>query len=224
MINEDLDSLFEDWKVQMEANGEPNFCTDGVIRQLGKEEVHWLLAKRKVVFLLKEPWSSNLTDIREWSGQMDPTAPEGFYDRISAWLYGINKATPTSYPDLETAFYPKIQLKALRNYAHAFVHIKKCRGENKAYDSEIYNYAQQYKDFLKEQLEILEPNIVVCCGQISFRVVDEVLYDQQLIEVNDWIFVHTQSKTIFINAFEPTASKKNYQMYDWMMERLIKTL
>ena len=224
MVNEELDTLFEGWKSQMEEDGYKGFCADGIIRQLGKEEAHWLLAKRKVVFLLKEPWSEDQTDIRDWSGQMDETAPERFYNRIAAWLYGINKATENTYPDIETAFYPKIQLKALRNYAHAFVNIKKCVGEKRSFDSEIYNFAVQYKDYLKEQLEILEPTIVVCCGPITFRVVDEVLYKNQLMEINDWIFVNTKDKTVFINAFEPTASKNNYQMYDWMMERLIKTL
>ncbi|HJD91507.1 MULTISPECIES: hypothetical protein [Bacteroides] len=225
MVNEELDVLFNEWKAQMETDGHKNFCADGLIRQLGKEELTWMNAERKVVFLLKEPFNKELHDIRDWSGKMeDMNIPDLFYSRIAAWLYGIQKATSTEYPSLETAFFSKIQLKSLRTYPHAFVNIKKSAPEARTYDSEIYNMGMKYKDFLKEQLEILEGNIVVCCGPITFRVAQEVIYDNRLTEINDWVYVDTRTKTLFINAFEPTASKNNRQMYDWMMEKLIQVL
>ena len=117
MVNEELDELFAEWKEQMEADGHKGFCADGLIHQKGKEEISWITANRRVVFLLKESWNSDGGDIREWSGTLNEETPHGlFYNRISAWLYGINKATSNAYPPIESAFFPKIQLKALRNY------------------------------------------------------------------------------------------------------------
>jgi hypothetical protein len=45
------------------------------------------------------------------------------------------------------------------------MNLKKTAGGNASSAKEIANVARQDKDFLRDQLEILNPSFVVCCGK-----------------------------------------------------------
>ncbi len=220
MINKQLNALFEEWKRQMQRNGDHGFCYDGLIYRDGREETLWKNAKRRIVFLLKEQNDNDGEDVREWTGSINGVSPHRpFFHRISAWLYGLTHVTSSGYPTLEEAFNPITQMMALREYPYAYVNLKKQTGGARASDAIIYDHAVRYADFLRGQLDILNGNILVCCGEIVFRAVKDVIYkDTEFIEKNDWVYHSPHKDITLIHTFHPSASKSNEVMYGEMME------
>lgn len=227
MINTDLNNLFKSWQQSMLRNGHEGFCYDGLIYRGGAEDNLWRSSKRRIVLILKEQNDNDGADVREWSGSLNGQSPyRNFFNRIAAWLYGLTNATPTSYPELEVAFDSKNQMEALSKYPYAYINIKKQTGGAAANDIEIYEHASIYREYLREQLEILEGNILLCGGQVVFDCVKNLIYsDLKFHEVNDWIWNNKDRGITLINSFHPAAiGKSNEQMYNWMMEKFIKIL
>ncbi len=114
MINSKLNKLFQSWKKEMEENSDIGFCEDGLIYRDGQESALWQNSKRRILFLLKENNDNDGQDVREWTGSINGHSPNGlFYNRLSAWLYGLMNYTDTSYPPIEEAFHLTNQMKAL---------------------------------------------------------------------------------------------------------------
>ncbi len=126
MINTKLNALFRSWRDEMTQNDDLGFCEDGLIYRSGQESTLWQNSKRKILFLLKENNDNDGQDVREWTGSINGHSPNGlFYNRLSAWLYGLTNYTHTAYPAIEEVFDAKNQMKALSEYPYAYVNVKK---------------------------------------------------------------------------------------------------
>jgi hypothetical protein len=222
MINEKLDNLFKGWKIEMNKAGYGGFCYDGLIYRNGREDEQWEISRRKIVFLLKEQHNNDGEDVREWSGSRNDSNPYGnFYHRLSAWLYGLSHTTSKGYPPQRIAFDNHNRMLALSTYPYAYMNIKKQSGGARAVDRVIYEHAALYREYLREQLDVLNGNIIVCGGDIVFKAATELIYKDLIFEcANDWIYYNAVKKIVLINSYHPSAqSKSNEQMYDWMMEK-----
>ena len=224
MINTKLDTLFQTWKKEMEQNGDFGFCEDGLIYRDGKDDILWENSKRKILFLLKENNNNDGQDVREWTGTINGYSPNGlFYNRLSAWLYGLTNYTENNYPSIAEAFDNTNQMKALSTYPYAYVNIKKKSGGVIADDSVVHDFGKRYADYLRQELDILNPNIIVCGGQVVFNVATDIIYkDLRFAQKNSWVYYNVENNIILINSFHPTARKSNEEMYVWMMENVVK--
>lgn len=225
MINTQLNTLFEDWKQAMLRNGDKGFCYDGLINRNGQEDTQWQSARRRILFLLKEQNDNDGEDVREWTGSINGISPNGnFFNRLSAWLYGLTNLTTSSYPPMEDAFNPINQMKALSEYPYAYVNVKKQTGTAVADDNIVYDHAVRYASFLRKELDILSPTIIVCGGEIVFRIAREVIYNKvDFKEVNDWVYYSSELGLTLINSYHPAAHKSNEVMYEGMMESFVKS-
>lgn len=225
MINEKLNTLFDEWKTIMNRNGDKGFCYDGLIYRGGKEDSLWLQSNRRIVFLLKEQNDNDGEDVREWTGSINGCTPNGnFFNRISAWLYGLTHVTDSGYPSMNEAFNPEIQMKVLSEYPYAYVNVKKETGTAIANDSIVYDHAARYASFLRQELDILSPNIIVCGGGIVFRSAIYTIYpDVNFQGINDWVYFSDSHDLLLINGYHPVAHKSNEAMYDNMMKAFMET-
>jgi hypothetical protein len=222
MINQKLDSIFTRWKIEMNEAGYAGFCYDGLIHRNGKEDEQWENSQRKIVFLLKEQNNNDGEDVREWSGSKNGSSPYGnFYHRLSVWLYGLTHTTSAGYPSQQIAFDNHNRMLALSTYPYAYINLKKQSGGAKAVDSVIYEHAALYRAYLREQLDVLKGNIIVCGGPIVFKAATELIYKDLIFDyINDWISYNSVKNMVLIHSYHPSAqSKSNEQMYDWMMEK-----
>ena len=224
MINTRLNNLFQGWKKEMEDNGDLGFCQDGLIYRNGEEDRLWKNSKRRILFLLQENNDNDGQDVREWTGSINGYSPNGlFFNRLSAWLYGLMNYTDNSYPSIEDAFNPENQMKALSEYPYAYVNVKKKSGGATADDSVVYDFAKRYASYLRQELDILSPNIIVCGGQVVFNVATDIIYPElTFYQKNSWVYYNKENNLILINSFHPTARKSNEEIYGWMMENVAK--
>ena len=152
--------LFDEWKIQRPDY--INFCEDGILVQS-----KWKNSNPKILFLLKETYS-HFIDI---SGPMGPYGTsKTFWRKMKIWTYIITELMNNREPIFEKIY----EIKELPNDSIAYVNIKKNaektenNGEANSDYSDILSYAKKDKDFLKRQIDLINPDIILCCATIDF--------------------------------------------------------
>lgn len=171
------------------AYPEQGFAFDGPV-----DSVKWFSGKleSRILFLLKEAyWPA---DECQRCDIMDN--PNRFNDSktnttISKMMYAIDevreKIISSSNEDLENDLFrhidsvydrigqiPKEDLReSFKNIA--VVEIKKIAGNSNSTNGDIEKHGSEFKSFLSDQISILNPNIIVCCGPVSWKVLTDYI-------------------------------------------------
>lgn len=72
--------------------------------------------------------------------------------------------------------------KAIRKIA--FMNINKRGGKNKCNMSKLKQYAQDYSEFIRRQIEIINPKVIVCCGNKVDNMIANVLGFDEHVSTN----------------------------------------
>lgn len=229
-IEEQENELFTLWESAFKKNGDTGFCRDGLIfngalynndknRKSGNQEEVWFNAKRKVVFLMKEANDNKGEDYREWGLYGETKA--AFFRFIYAWLNGLSTVGSEGIiPPMVTRLDTSMPL--------CIVNVKKKSGGSSANYNEIYDHVSKYKDFLRQQLDIYSPNIVVCGGSWKMATIAKELYNgvTDFVKMKDsnWIWYSVEKKLVLIDSYHPGAYKENEEKYDTLIEHFQKFL
>jgi hypothetical protein len=161
---EELNSLFEQWRSNNKEY-ENNFAPDGIVN-----EDQWNKAKKKILVILKETNEYN-KDIRELINRHP-------WREIGRWSYGIQSlyTTPTLIPDYD---------KADENFAEfcrmtAVINLKKSSGKQVADYTEVSKCAEMDKAFIKSEIMIISPDIVICGG--TFEICTKIFLQPKKIK------------------------------------------
>jgi len=197
------------------------------LKSPGNENELWHNEKQtRVLFLCKDLNNRDCDvahDIREWhchkKGENINTL---FNKNLAYWLYGllnIDKKTNLA-PEFDTLTIEKIT-DFFDKTPFAYVNCKKEAGVEKISDSELRYHIDLYKDFTKQEIEILNPDIIVCGGGRSIikNFVKEHIYTD--IEwVNNWIYYSKQRNKVVIDSYHPSyyqISGGSKTIYEGMM-------
>ena len=173
----------------------------------------------RVLFLLKESHGD------EWHPSIPCTMDQTrFSENVTLWKYAINMLyrDPTqqmSFPALES----------IHNGDHAdiaFVEAKKLNeGKGTSDDNEIKTYAAKDKEFLKAQIALLAPHIVLCAGTIdAYDAIYEEQYDPYvLLSSNGSCKCWRLSNRLVIEFFHPSYWGKTPQELYSLLCSPIKT-
>jgi hypothetical protein len=143
--------------------------------QTNKRLIMWMMqdkpvrkAHRKVLFLLKEAYDEMKrpegSDLREWMrnkikpGQKIKRSKKA-WNTLADWAYLIQKATNSRVPEIPQADDPE---RAEDLLACAVVNVKKCDGEKTSDMKKIKNWVESDGPFLKQQIDLIAPQIIVC--------------------------------------------------------------
>lgn len=154
-----LNQLFERWQNVRQYLG---FKKDGVVNEP-------MFKSPYILFICKEPNDQQQKegDYREWwNNEMLYT----FSRRIGEWSHGIFNC----FPPYES-FSNEDSHQALRSIA--FLNIKKVGGGRIADHIEIIRWLERDIDFLKEEIEIIDPKLIICClglSKITRKLFEEI--------------------------------------------------
>lgn len=192
----EISKLFKEWKDKIDTNNTA-FITDGVM-----DPEKWFKQSERIMFVLKEAYSEpyeNDWDLAEYALKSDPFKKESTWRNISLWTKGMQCTLADYEPDDK-------ELKSFGNkYLHgiAAINIKKYNGRNTSDASDILQYAVQEKEFIKKEIEICDPNVIVCCGTANaFNHVIDFDYGHY----NNQCFYHTilnEHEVIVIDFYHP---------------------
>lgn len=181
MIKEKEEELFSRWK--KEQNYE-YFISDGVC-----DEEKWNEQNLKILFVLKEAnWKNGNGDLRKLLMNGGNSNYWKTWNNIARWTQAL--LTKGEYPKTVSYSDKTNQLSKI-----AAMNLKKVGGGARADDETIREYARSDRSFLKEQIELYEPDIIICCGRGKGKNAD-ILHDIVFSpsEVSEWLPPMTDSK------------------------------
>lgn len=209
------DELFKEWK---KKRNRLHLVPDGAVTPDS-----FIKNKIKVLYVLKEVHGKSKTD-SNWDLRGHLADKPGAYtwNNISRWQYGIehyhekdawNKVT---YVD---ASFRKSQLSKV-----AVLNLKKEPGGASSKMGEIWKYAWNDREFLKRQINLYSPDVIVCCGTgdivKEYKLVDDEFFKTWQQEKLGLEFHVTQKKRIIIKHAHPQSWKNNQELFS----KLTKTL
>ena len=171
------------------------FCEDGIL-----VEEDWDNSKTKIMFLLKETFDdfSKIKGIHPIKSGNSKT----FWKKMKMWTI----ITDSIYNGVEINHNQAIKEKDKKNSAIAYVNIKKNVTKTKevnktnSSDRDILNYAVSDSLFLKNQIDLISPNVIICCG--TFKYLKNILpsVKENRLKYNDvWIvkFRHLSNRKAY---------------------------
>lgn len=237
-----LDKLFKVWrsKIAEIEKGEFNFTKDGLLyknhQTIEQTESEWQHSTKRVLFLLKDQnqkdevkWDE---DIRYWLKDRDSDRPQDLENKrknrelanpfikcLAYQFWGIIMADLENdwwYEEVEMHHEEVVEL--FNTHPFAFVECKKIPGGGNLRPSVLKHHLRNYGSFLKQEIEILNPNIIVCTSQQSY---DSALkmYPNELIGLNGNMNFkyHPNKQLLIIYSLHPSARKSNKGIYDDFM-------
>ena len=143
-----LNELFSRWKTSY-GQQSIDFSEDGIIN----EEI-WNKAHRKILFFMKDS-NDYRKDLRDLFNR-NP------WQLLGIWSYGLQQLTTACTPIFTEPKKTENWQFACRS--SAVINLKKLTGKNHSNDSELQTAGNRDIAYINEELEIIQPDIVVCCG------------------------------------------------------------
>lgn len=222
-INQQVDLFFDRFEEVMKNDGFCDYYRDGLLYRNGNETQIWNDSKYKICILLKEPPQSY--DAREYY-----KVNSNFGHRIAAWVSGINllDSGDSLSSSFESVYSKTKESRNLREYgfqnnALALVNLKKTKGGSNAVNSEIVNIVNKYSLQIKEELDILKPNIIICGGSLVFNLAINNIFNNLEYEkiIADKLFYFKSKIMILINNYHPSARTSNKDIYESVLDSFL---
>lgn len=171
-------------KWQKDRPNYKKFCSDEIL--VPKE---WETSKSKILFLLKETYA----DFIDITGELGPKGTsKTFWRKMKLWTYVIDELIENRNPDPN-----KIgEIKEEPNDTIAYVNLKK-NVEEKANpyseDTDIMQYVENDKEYLVEQIKMINPKIILCRSTFKFAqklypnfqpISDKVTYADRMLFID----------------------------------------
>lgn len=190
--------LFDLWKTrkneELEIDHSKKFIEDGIV-----DEKLWENGS-KILYFLKEAYTDensdkcfSLTDAHRRFDWLEYKT--SIWYRVAEWTYGLNvlSSMPTDkIVDGEFNIVPRYkyfkdgELDKNLNSEIAFVNIKKSNGKSNSNFKELKKYCEFDREFIKRQIEIINPKIIVCGGTEEFFY---KIFNQEDIFLKDKIVI-----------------------------------
>jgi hypothetical protein len=160
--------LFSRWRASS-PDFQDHFVEDGIV-----DPARWLQAGTQILFVLRETngYRGNIAALIHKACTTHPSSK--LWDRptfhnVGRWAHGLVHAAEASFPTFEDAH--KNRKTAL--LACAFINLKKTTGGARATNA-VEHAAARDAIFLREQIELIDPRIVVCGG--TYRAIKQHVY------------------------------------------------
>ena len=165
----ELEKLFDEWRKRHISEdysndkiSKNNFIPDGII-----DEASYMQSPKKILFIAKEAACLDNTEETTAEENFEAAQKDGFWcrrvvlegeggTRFSSGLALLANAILNE--NFET---PEKDISALRYVA--FMNINK-RGGFTECETDLDAYVEKYEDLIDREIEIISPDIIVCCG------------------------------------------------------------
>lgn len=154
-----FNTLMLQWEEEHRNKGWHNFIYDGAVNIAMYET-----STPKICFFLKEAYSKGEDTSWSLTKWLADGAMTRMWSSVAEWSYGIKHTTKTFIP-------PKPMLstheKTMQLQSIAVVNIKKSNGNVQSDYNDLLQYAIEDKELLKQELDILSPDVIVCGNNSS---------------------------------------------------------
>ncbi|MEK3731598.1 hypothetical protein MKX64_03970 [Paenibacillus sp. FSL M8-0334] len=189
----------------------------------------WGGAEHKLMVLLKEVNSSDAGwDLQQFVREKGYLKVRSTWPVLLRWTYGILQGFP-EYSEVEQR-YEDVKKEAdefLRKVY--FANVKKIAGGAKANHTDVERHIQETGELLLQQIRIVHPDLVLCCGDVIFNGIHELLrkvcprtYElKQTSGGLDYIIL-ADTQTVLIRYHHPNAYYPRAMSYTYLMKEIQK--
>jgi hypothetical protein len=159
--NYQITELFKEWKQREGHLSNSSFIEDGII-----DPVRWQKSKTKVLFILREAYqeggeTSGFNLVKNLKEEEGEKKGKSTWRNLAKWAalltdnvtWNEEKNLPREWSKYQEAF-----------LSTAIINVKKSGGRNTTDIEEIKKFAIDDEDLLLRQIEIIDPDIICCCG------------------------------------------------------------
>ncbi|MBE9917886.1 hypothetical protein G8C92_28200 [Paenibacillus donghaensis] len=224
-INSQLDELFQQWKMN-ESCAEGIFIPDGHV-----DEEAWSGSELKLMVLLKEVNSSDAGwNLQQFVREKGYLKESSTWPALIRWTYGILHGYP-EFQEVENR-YANVKEEADQFLRQVyFANVKKIAGGSQAVHTDIERHIKSTGPLLLQQIQILNPSMVLCCGDVIFHGVQKVLKEtgsskserKQTSGGLDYIW-WDDAQTFVIRYHHPNAHFPRAMSYTYLMKEVQKIL
>lgn len=204
----ELDNLFDEWEKRHRVMGHKRFIRDGIVNE------DWWMQEQsvpKICFFLKEA-RTNQEEGYNLAKDLYAYEPWKLWQRVAVWTQAIQLSFSGERPYDDG----KIKMKSHEAVRQtAVVNVKKSNGLAESTEDDLWQYVKDDKDLLKRELELVNPDIIVC--GYTFGMLCEVLGDE--IEMDgtvDTMYAFWKDKLI-IDYYHPACHYPNRVNYYALM-------
>ena len=181
-------------------------CRDGIF-----DKSEWGKVDKKILFIMKEVYDWEGGDLKD----LFTNGPKyKMWHTVSRWAAGILHNFP-EYEEIDTWSIKKEVIKKI-----ASINLKKTSGGSSSNMSVINAYAHTDKELLLEQIDEIQPNIIVACGTF-----DSVIWLLEL-EINpDNPYekpIFDKKRNLWVVPWRHPARVNNKKTYNGLKEMIAK--
>lgn len=215
---EKQNDLFNNKWIDHPEDENKKFTWDGIVAQNEEEFSIWLNSKAKILFLVKEA-----------HGDYEPSIPtkieRKFNLNLARWKYLIEGF----FSNGEVPRFPDDEILKGNNTGIAIVEVKKFdEGKKISSNDEILQYAKRDAEFLREQIEIINPTVIVCCG--TFSSYEDGIYANENDKIEHEYYgllenidasIYTHRNRTILNFYHPSYTKSPESLYNLLGQLFI---
>ena len=210
-------------KLCQEYFGTTPYVADGIF--YGSAEGRWEEdATARILFVMKQPNSNDLLgeDYREYG--LDTMLGNQNWEQLLARLYGIVHTTASGYPAYEEAMRQKYLIEIFNT--QPFAVINKQDGSGTTATRSLKAYARSHADFIRKQIQLLHPRIIVCCGSGVFDAVNAAM-GETAPQTGNWTKYDDTLNILYFDTYHPgrpMAGQRLVDAYEMPLREYIETL
>lgn len=238
-INQQLNDLFERWKAKSLENGEQTndfgviFTSDGLVYKNDTSidvEKEWAKSHQRVLFILKDQPTKYSDDVRFWlrnvegkdntTRQANRELVSRFIHNIANIFYGLQNASTQNPLPLEQVSFDAVK-ECFNTIPFAFIESKKQGGGTSITNKVLIEYLDKYSTFIKKEIEILKPNMIVCTSGVIYKRILDLFSPNEILEIeghNSIKIVNREKPILIFCSFHPSARKSYETIYEGVMD------
>lgn len=240
--NSQLEPIFDRWRECSKQYDEPReqnnghiiFTKDGLMEKNDKNinvSEDWHNAKRRIMFLVKDQPTEWSDDSRLWLKNIEGEKTQNrqnkennrnlksrFIHNLANLFWGLWNATPNNLCTAEQLRQSYEQVKECFNTnPFAYIECKKQGGGTSISDKTLLQYLDRYGDLLREEIVLLDPNMIICTNSHIYAFVQKLYGDDfELLEGHNSIRIDLNHKKLIFCSYHPSAW--NVNIYEGVMD------
>lgn len=223
--NNELDCFYDtEYKPCMKKNGDisvdSEFGIDGLLKRPvgrgGEESELWDKCQLRILFLLKDKNANDsCIDSRSYRN-----INNNFGKNIAAWIYAIFQIyNKNGVPSIKEAYDKEKQIETFQQRPFAIINVKKKVGKETVKDKCIREYGRRYAAKIKSEIDILHPNIILCCGGtkglITTLAMENIYHGYSFRQegTNGLIYYCNEENILLVKTYHPSIRKKREHVF-----------
>lgn len=205
----DIKLLMDMWEEKHRNKGYKRFIRDGIICEEEWEKQH----TPRVCYFLKEAYTSNENGYNLAEDLHDCEQPWTMWRKIAIWTQAIHNAFSSNMCEYDEEILRSHEKEIIDRIA--VVNVKKSNGEKTSNYDDLKKYAIEDQAEIKQELEIIKPDIIVCGNNCSLL---KIVLGDEFHNEDTWDnMVGLWKDTVVIDYYHPAVHYPNRVNYYALM-------